>query len=79
MSISNLKSGKNLLDFREFSPFKYPALSSTLVSITITITTRGKTIHHGRNIKRFREMLGIKQETLALSLNEACPEPAEGT
>jgi len=24
-------------------------------------------------------MLGIKQEALALSLNEACPEPAEGT
>lgn len=29
-----------------------------------------KTIHHGRNIERFREMLGIKQEALALSLGE---------
>lgn len=38
-----------------------------------------KTIHHGRNIKRFREMLGIKQEALALSLNDACPEDGEGT
>lgn len=25
-------------------------------------------IHHGRNIKRFREMMGIKQEALAFSL-----------
>ncbi|WP_339881429.1 XRE family transcriptional regulator [uncultured Algoriphagus sp.] len=25
-------------------------------------------IHHGRNIKRFREMLGIKQEALAFEL-----------
>ncbi|MBB6368954.1 helix-turn-helix transcriptional regulator [Chryseobacterium shigense] len=27
-------------------------------------------IHQGRNIKRFREMLGIKQEALALDLGE---------
>ncbi len=29
-----------------------------------------KTIHQGRNVKRFREMLGIKQEALALSLGD---------
>lgn len=29
-----------------------------------------KTIHQGRNIKRFREMLGLKQEGLALELGE---------
>lgn len=29
-----------------------------------------KKIHHGRNVKRFREMLGIKQETLATDLGE---------
>lgn len=29
-----------------------------------------KKIHQGRNIKRFREMLGIKQEALALDLGE---------
>jgi len=29
-----------------------------------------KTIHHGRNVKRFREMLGIKQEGLAWQLGE---------
>ncbi|ANI89306.1 transcriptional regulator [Arachidicoccus ginsenosidimutans] len=29
-----------------------------------------KTIHQGRNIKRFREMLGIKQEGLAYGLGE---------
>lgn len=29
-----------------------------------------KVIHHGRNVKRFREMLGIKQEALAFDLGE---------
>lgn len=29
-----------------------------------------KTINHGRNVKRFREMLGIKQEGLAWQLGE---------
>jgi transcriptional regulator with XRE-family HTH domain len=29
-----------------------------------------KTVHQGRNVKRFREMLGIKQETLAVELGE---------
>ena len=29
-----------------------------------------KTIHQGRNIKRFREMLGLKQEALALELGD---------
>ena len=29
-----------------------------------------KTIHQGRNIKRFREMLGVKQEALALELGD---------
>ena len=28
-----------------------------------------KKVHHGRNVKRMREMLGIKQETLAYSLD----------
>ncbi len=29
-----------------------------------------KMIHQGRNVKRFREMLGIKQEALAVELGE---------
>lgn len=29
-----------------------------------------KTIHHGRNIKRFREMLGYKQEAFAFELGD---------
>ena len=29
-----------------------------------------KAIHQGRNVKRFREMLGIKQEALALELGD---------
>ena len=31
---------------------------------------QSKTIHQGRNIKRFREMLGIKQEALAFELGD---------
>ncbi|MDE5492246.1 helix-turn-helix transcriptional regulator [Elizabethkingia meningoseptica] len=33
-------------------------------------TTPNHKIHQGRNIKRFREMLGIKQEALAYELGE---------
>lgn len=29
-----------------------------------------KKIHHGRNVKRFRDLLGIKQESLATDLGE---------
>ena len=29
-----------------------------------------KKIHHGRNIKRFREMFGLKQEALAIELGQ---------
>ncbi|GAB3422952.1 helix-turn-helix domain-containing protein [Niabella aquatica] len=36
-----------------------------------------KKIHQGRNVKRFREMLGIKQEALAYELDRACPEHVE--
>lgn len=36
-------------------------------------------VHEGRNVKRFREMLGIKQEALAVELERACPEYIEGT
>ncbi|NBA88428.1 helix-turn-helix domain-containing protein [Emticicia sp. CRIBPO] len=32
--------------------------------------TKPSRIHEGRNIKRFREMLGIKQEALAFELGE---------
>lgn len=32
--------------------------------------TNDRKIHQGRNIKRFREMLGIKQEVLAFQLGE---------
>ncbi|HLP35533.1 helix-turn-helix transcriptional regulator [Lacibacter sp.] len=32
--------------------------------------TENKIIHEGRNVKRFREMLGIKQEALAAALGD---------
>lgn len=35
--------------------------------------------HERSNIKRFGEMLGIKQDALAIELNRACPETGEGT
>jgi len=42
-------------------------------------TNTHRTIHEGRNVKRFREMLGIKQEALALEMDRASPEHGEGT
>jgi transcriptional regulator with XRE-family HTH domain len=33
-------------------------------------TDTPKNIHQGRNIKRFREMMGLKQEALAIALGE---------
>ncbi|WPV01661.1 helix-turn-helix transcriptional regulator [Mucilaginibacter sp. cycad4] len=33
-------------------------------------TETPKNIHQGRNVKRFREMLGLKQEALALELGD---------
>lgn len=33
-------------------------------------TKTDRTIHEGRNVKRFREMLGIKQEALAFALGD---------
>jgi len=35
-----------------------------------TTTDRPRRVHEGRNVKRFREMLGIKQEALAHQLGE---------
>ncbi len=35
-----------------------------------TATDSPKNIHQGRNVKRFREMLGLKQESLALALGD---------
>src|SRR5687767_14083522 len=36
----------------------------------MTTAEQPKKVHHGRNIKRFREMFGMKQEALALELGE---------
>ena len=36
----------------------------------MTSTGNSKKIHEGRNVKRIREMLGIKQETLAYELGD---------
>lgn len=35
-----------------------------------TTTDRPNKVHEGRNVKRFREMLGIKQEALASALGD---------
>jgi len=34
------------------------------------MTNDNRTVHQGRNVKRFREMLGLKQEALAEQLGE---------
>jgi transcriptional regulator with XRE-family HTH domain len=34
------------------------------------MTASNRTIHQGRNVKRFREMLGIKQDALAADLGD---------
>lgn len=36
--------------------------------MTATDNSPEKVIHHGRNVRRFREMFGFKQEALAISL-----------
>lgn len=36
--------------------------------MTATDNAPEKVIHHGRNVRRFREMFGFKQEALAISL-----------
>jgi transcriptional regulator with XRE-family HTH domain len=36
----------------------------------MTSTSTTKKIHEGRNVKRFREMLGIKQDALAADLGD---------
>jgi transcriptional regulator with XRE-family HTH domain len=36
----------------------------------MSTTERPNQIHQGRNVKRFREMLGLKQEALAFELGE---------
>jgi transcriptional regulator with XRE-family HTH domain len=48
--------------FGLFSIFKEPYICN--------MSTASKTIHEGRNVKRFREMLGMKQEALASALGE---------
>jgi len=38
--------------------------------MTTTTKDKNKTTHQGRNIKRFREMLGMKQDALAFEMGE---------
>lgn len=56
----------------------YFMLQNSMIALSFMIAetyicfmdTSTKTIHEGRNVKRFREMLGIKQEALASALGE---------
>src|SRR5690606_9319432 len=47
-------------------PYIYPLELTDFMEPTET----PKKVHHGRNVKRFREMLGIKQEALAAQLGD---------
>jgi transcriptional regulator with XRE-family HTH domain len=53
----------------DFEGYFIPPLVSYICFMP-TIADMSKTIHQGRNVKRFREMLGIKQEGLALELGD---------
>jgi transcriptional regulator with XRE-family HTH domain len=46
------------------------SLSGEILIFPLYLQTMSEKIHHGRNIKRFREMMGIKQEALAHELGE---------
>jgi len=35
---------------------------------------KDKTIHQGKNIRRFREILGVKEDALAISLGDETDE-----
>jgi transcriptional regulator with XRE-family HTH domain len=54
---------------RKTLSFTHPFHLQSLDTMTNTDRPAGK-VHHGRNIKRFRDMLGIKQEALALELGD---------
>lgn len=60
--MDNLQDNFLTLQFRRFNRngFIFKPLN--------LITAMEQKIHQGRNVKRFREMLGIKQEALALDL-----------
>jgi transcriptional regulator with XRE-family HTH domain len=49
--------------------FTHPFYLQSIDIMTNTDRPAGR-VHHGRNIKRFREMFGIKQEALALELGD---------
>src|SRR5258708_1642386 len=55
-----------------FTGFSCILLTRNFVYICVKINTimAENTIHQGRNIKRFREMLGVKQDALAMELGD---------
>jgi transcriptional regulator with XRE-family HTH domain len=44
-------------------------MGAMVIFVSLNQQYMEKTIHQGRNVKRFREMLGIKQDALAFELN----------
>ena len=48
----------------------YPPYLLSYICLMSTTSDMEKTIHQGRNVKRFREMLGLKQEGLAYELGD---------
>src|SRR6476469_8390543 len=48
---------------------KYLPLNFYICYLTVS-TMSEKTVHHGRNIKRIREIQGMKQEALAIELGD---------
>jgi hypothetical protein len=54
--------------FLALAPVLHILSGAFIIFVVHNHATMNKTIHHGRNVKRFREMLGIKQEGLAYLL-----------
>jgi transcriptional regulator with XRE-family HTH domain len=53
-----------------FPPDLYKLLFLTKHPFRMTHTTSNPKIHEGRNLKRFRELLGLKQDAIAFELGE---------
>jgi transcriptional regulator with XRE-family HTH domain len=58
--------------YRNYFVFYIPLSINTLYNLNSLMmsTATTKKIHEGRNVKRFREMLGIKQDALAADLGD---------
>lgn len=58
-----------MIDIRRIEKL-YLSLGKLYLTIMTATTEPQRKVHHGKNIKRFRELFGIKQEALAIELGD---------